>query len=103
MTKRRRPTFSPEFRLEVAQQVVDSGRSIREVSEAFGVSKSTVDNWAKQLKNQSNGKPNTGAPLTPEQLRIRELERKIKNLEEDNLILKKASALLMRDSIKGFR
>ncbi|MGA4605136.1 hypothetical protein [Pseudoalteromonas maricaloris] len=30
MTKRTRPTYSPEFRLEVAQQVVDEQRSVRD-------------------------------------------------------------------------
>jgi transposase len=42
-------------------------------------------------------------PMTPDQVKIRELERKIKRLEEDNTILKKASALLMQDSLKGSR
>ena len=103
MSKRTRPTYSPEFRLEVAQEVVDNGRSVRDVSDALGLGKSTVDKWARQLKNERNGTLSTATPLTPDQLRIRELERLNKRLEEDNEILKKASALLMRDSIKGFR
>lgn len=103
MTKRNRPTYSPEFRLEVAQQVVDAGRSIRDVAESLGLGKSTVDKWARQLRNERNGNLSSATPLTPDQLRIRELERKLKTLEEDNLILKKASVLLMQDSIKGFR
>ena len=28
MTKQTRPTYSPEFKLEVAQQVVDMGRPV---------------------------------------------------------------------------
>lgn len=40
--------------------------------------------------------------MTPDQLKIRELERKTKRLEGDNDILKKALALLMQGSIKGF-
>lgn len=103
MTKRTRPTYSPEFRLEVAQQVVDEGRSIREVADSMGLGKSSVDKWAKQLRQERNGRLSSATPLTPEQLRIRELERKVRLLEEDNLILKKASALLIQDSIKGTR
>ena len=103
MSKRTRPTYSPEFRLEVAQEVVDKGRSVREVADSLGLGKSTVDKWARQLKEERNGKLSSATPLTPDQLRIRELERKIKQLEGDNEILKKASALLMQDSIKGFR
>jgi len=103
MTKRTRPTYSPEFRLEVAQEVVDRDRSVRDVADSLGLGKSTVDKWARQLKQERNGILSTATPLTPDQLKIRELERKIKLLEGDNEILKKASALLMQDSIKGFR
>tara|TARA_Y100000780_G_C13534593_1_gene359003 strand:+ start:72 stop:383 length:312 start_codon:yes stop_codon:yes gene_type:complete len=103
MSKRTRPTYSPEFRLEVAQEVVDQGRSIRDVSESLGLGKSTVDKWARQLKQERGGTLSSATPLTSDQLKIRELERKIKLLEGDNEILKKASALLMQDSIKGFR
>lgn len=103
MTKRNRPTYSPEFRLEVAQQVVDAGRSIRDVSDSLGLGKSTVDKWARQLRNERGGHLTSATPLTADQIKIRELERKLRISEEDNLILKKASALLMFDSIKGFR
>lgn len=103
MTKRSRPTYSPEFRLEAAQQVIDAGRSVRDVAESLGLGKSTVDKWVRQLRNERGGKLSSATPLTPDQIRIRELERKLRILEEDNQILKKASALLIQDSIKGFR
>lgn len=103
MTKRSRPTYSPEFRLEAAQQVVDAGRSVRDVAESLGLGKSTVDKWVRQLRNERGGQLSSATPLTPDQIRIRELERKLRILEEDNQILKKASALLIQDSIKGFR
>ena len=103
MIKQSRPTYSPEFRLEAAQQVVDAGRSVRDVSESLGLGKSTVDKWVRQLRNERGGNLSSAIPLTPDQIRIRELERKLRILEEDNQILKKASALLMQDSIKGFR
>ncbi|MFO6425534.1 transposase [Motilimonas sp. KMU-193] len=103
MSKRTRSTYSPEFRLEVAQEVVDNGRSVREVAESLELGKSTVDKWARQLKEERNGNLSSAMPMTPDQVKIRELERKIKRLEEDNTILKKASALLMQDSLKGSR
>ncbi|ETE38763.1 transposase ISPsy12, partial [Escherichia coli LAU-EC9] len=42
-------------------------------------------------------------PITPEQQRIRELEKQVRRLEEQNTILKKATALLMSDSLNGLR
>lgn len=103
MAKQTRPKYSPEFRLEVAQQVVDEHHSVRYVAEAMGLGISTVDKWARQLRQERQGNLSSATPLTPNQLKIRELERKLKRLEEDNDILKKASALLMQDSINGLR
>jgi transposase len=103
MSKRTRPTYSPEFRLEVAQEVVDKGRTIKDVSESLGLGNSTVDKWARQLKQERKGQFSNATPMTPDQFKIRELERKIKRLEGDNDILKKASALLIQDSLKGLR
>ena len=99
MSKRTRPTYSPEFRLEVAQEVLDNNRRVREVSQSLGLGNSTVDKWVRQLKQERSGKLSGATPLTPEKLKIRELERKINRLEGDNQILKKATALLMQDSI----
>ena len=57
----------------------------------------------KQLKSERQGMSPKASPLTPEQQKIRELERKIKRIEEEKVILKKATALLMSDSLNNSR
>jgi transposase len=54
MNRRTRLTYSPEFRLEAAQLVVNQGRSTREAAEAMGVGKSTMDKWVCQLRQEHN-------------------------------------------------
>ncbi len=103
MSKRTRPTFSPEFRLEAAQLVVDQSYSIRDAAQAMGVGKSTMDKWVRQLRSEREGKPPQGTPMTPDQQRIRELEKQLRRVEEEKEILKKATALLMSDSMRGSR
>ena len=103
MTTRKNRNFSPEFRLECAQLIVDQGYSTREAAEAMNVGKSTIDKWARQLRAERDGKPNTGAPLTPDQKRIKELEKQLRRVEMEKDILKKATALLMSDSMNGLR
>ena len=103
MSKRTRRTFSAEFRLEAAQLVVDQGRSIREAAQAVGVGHSTMDKWVRQLREERQGNSPKAAPMTPEQVRIRELEKELKRIKEDNDILKKATALLMSDSLNSSR
>ncbi|ENM5732176.1 transposase [Vibrio mimicus] len=49
-TKRTRRVFSPEFKLEAAQLVVDQGYSVVEAANAMNVSKSAMDKWVRQVK-----------------------------------------------------
>jgi transposase len=77
MTKRTRLNFTAEFRLECAQSVVDKDYSVLETAKAM--------------------------PLTPDQLEIRALKKRIARIEEEKEILKKATALLMSDSLNSSR
>ncbi len=103
MNRKSRPNFSPEFRLESAQLVVDHGYSIREACEAMNVSKSSMEKWVRQLKQERSGDSPKASPMTPEQRRIRELERQVKRLETEKTILKKGMALLMSDELNNIR
>ncbi|PMG02930.1 transposase [Vibrio breoganii] len=103
MTKRTRRTFSPEFKLESAQLVVDQGYTVVEAAKAMNVSKSAMDKWVRQLKQERQGVTPKASPLTPEQIEIRELKKRIAELEEHNEIIKKATALLMSDSLNTSR
>jgi transposase-like protein len=98
MRSKTRRTFSPEFCFESAQLVVDQNYSIREAATAVGVGHSTMDKWVKQLRGERNGITPKASAMTPDQQRIKELEKKIRRIEEHNEILKKATALLMSDS-----
>ncbi len=101
MTKRTRRLFSAEFKLETAQLVIDQNYSVTEAAQAMNVGKSTMDKWVRQLKQERQGKAAKASPMTPEQIEIRELKRKLARLEEHNEILKKATALLMSDSLNN--
>ncbi|MFT5312067.1 MAG: transposase [Paraglaciecola sp.] len=103
MTKKTRPTFSPEFRLETAQLVVDQSYTHQEAAKAMGVGYSTLSKWVKQLREERAGKTPAAMPMTPEQLEIRELKKRIERIEMEKEILKKATALLMSDSLNNSR
>ncbi|WP_026960326.1 IS3 family transposase, partial [Aliagarivorans taiwanensis] len=90
--KNTRPTFSAEFKLEAAQLVTKQGYSVAEAASAMGVSDSAMRKWVNQLRQEKQGVSPKGSPLTPEQQRIRELEKKLRRIEEENTILKKATA-----------
>lgn len=103
MTRKRRPNFSPEFKLESARLVVDQNYSVRQAAEAVNVSSTSMDKWARQLREERNGTSSMPNALTPEQRKIQELEKHIKRIETEKEILKKATALLMSDSLNNLR
>lgn len=100
----KKPSFTTEFKLESAALVIDQGYSIKEASQAVGVSDSAMRTWVTQLKKERGGETPVGRKaLTPDQQKIQQLQLQIKRLEQENEIIKKATALLMSDSLKSFR
>jgi len=101
MTGRNRCNFSPEFRLQAAQLVLDQRYTVTAAATAMNVGKSTMDKWVRQLKEERAGKSPTASPMTPEQIEIRELKKRLQRVEMERDILKKATALLMSDSLNS--
>lgn len=101
MAKKSRKNFSPEFRLETAQLVLDHGYTHEEAAKAMSVGYSTIGKWVKQLREERQGQAPKAAPMTPEQIEVRELKKKIERIELEKEILKKATALLMSDSLNN--
>ncbi|MCN5642628.1 IS3 family transposase [Escherichia coli] len=89
MNKKTKRTFTPEFRLECAQLIVDKGYSYRQASEAMNVGSTTLESWVRQLRRERQGIAPSATPVTPDQQRIRELEKQVRRLEEQNTIFKK--------------
>lgn len=84
MKKQKRRNFSPEFRLEVAQLVLDQGYTHEDAAQAMDVGISTVGKWAKQLREERQGQTSKAAPMTPEQIEIRALKKRIERIELEN-------------------
>lgn len=102
MKRRPKRNFSPEFRLEAAQLVVDQNYKIREAAEAMNVGISTMDKWVRQLRLERGGESPKATPMTPDQLRIRQLEKRIREVEMEKDILKKATACQHQLKMSGF-
>ena len=99
MTKKR-PSFTPEFKQEAASLVLDKDYSIAEASTAMGVGNTALRRWVEQLKAERVGTTPKAKAITVDQQTIQALQARIKKVEWENDILKKATALLMSDSIK---
>lgn len=87
--------YSPEFREQAAKLVVEGQRSIAEVAREYVLGETTLGNWVKKYrKEHAEDEP----PLElPERARLRELERRNRELEMENAFLKKAVAYFAKE------
>lgn len=77
----KRRNFSAEFKRESAQLVLDQTYTVADAASAMNVGLSTMTRWVKQLRDERQGKTPKASPITPEQLEIRELRKKIQHIE----------------------
>ena len=87
--------YSPEFKEEAARKVVDNSLPIAQVAREIGVNDTTLGFWVKDYRKKMAGQP-LPADM-PDQERIRELERRNRELEMENAFLKKAAAYFARE------
>ena len=90
----RRRKFSPQFKGEAVQMVIETGRPIAEVARDLGVVAQTLGNWVAAWRD-ANPVPERG--LSPvERARVTELEEENRRLRMENEFLKKAAACFAR-------
>ncbi|MGH3577428.1 MAG: IS3 family transposase [Mycobacterium sp.] len=85
-------TFTPEFREEAARMVVETSRAIADVARELGISETSLGSWVKAYRDKHAA--DEPALQVSERARLRELERKTRGLEMENLFLKKAAGVL---------
>jgi transposase len=90
-----RPPYPDEFRRE-AVGLLRSGRSIPDVAESLGVSQQTLRNWSKQEQADRGERQDTLSSAEREELR--ELRKRVRRLEQERDILKRATALFARET-----
>jgi len=95
-TSLNRRRFNDDLKLQVVRLVRDQKIPAVQVCRDFNISSSSLHRWLSQYDAERDGRAGTGAPITPEQRRIRELERENRSLRQDVEILKKASAFFAR-------
>ena len=89
-----RRKFSPQFRAEAVQMVLETGKPIAEVARDLGIGDGTLGNWVNAWRRAH---PEPEQQLTPvERVRVSELEEENRRLRMENEFLKKAAAFFAR-------
>lgn len=93
--------ISTEFKRECVELILVHGYKHKDAAKAMGVGLSSIQRWVSQYKKEQSGHTPKPTALTPEQQRIQELERQVKQLQSDNQLLKKASAFFAMEMNNG--
>jgi transposase-like protein len=90
----RRRRFSPQFKAEAVQMVLETGKPIAVVARDLGVNDGTLGSWVKAWRDAN---PEPESELSPvERARMKELEEENRRLRMENEFLKKATAFFAR-------
>ncbi len=88
MSNKRRK-FSPQFKAEAVQMVLETGKPIAEVARDLGVHNGALGNWV-TVWHRDN--PDPALDVSPvERARVSEMEAEIRRLRMENEFLKKAA------------
>ncbi|MFD5513395.1 transposase [Streptomyces sp. NPDC127051] len=83
--------YTPEFREEAVQIALRSSKTISETAREMDLNPETLRGWVKRYKKRNE--PPADAELTlSERARLKQLERRIREVEMENVFLKKAAA-----------
>src|SRR5919112_744363 len=92
--------YSKEFRDDVVNVARgrEPGQTIKQIAADFGVAESCLPNWLRQADVEDGLKPGTTAAENAE---LRDAKRRIRLLEQENEVLRRAAAYLSQANLPG--
>jgi transposase-like protein len=92
--------FPKEFREDVVRVARnrEPGQSLKQIAADFGIAESCLRNWMRQADVEDGLKPGTTGAENTE---LREARKRIRLLEQENEVLRRAAAYLSQANLPG--
>ena len=97
MKKRTRRSFTKEYKAEVVELIRKSGKNVGAVARDLDLTETAVRRWLAQADVDLGTGP-AGALTTAEREELAALRKRVKTLEMEREILKKATAFFAKES-----
>lgn len=92
-----RKGFTEEFKADAVNLVLEQGYSVTQAAKALGVGETALRRWLGDRQPKAAPLVAKPANLSPDQERIRELERQVARLERERDILKKSTTFFVKE------
>ena len=93
-----RKKYSKEFKLDAVSLVLEQDYSRAEAARRLGINAHMLGRWVKEHQTDEGQAFRGNGKLTPEQEQIKKLESKVKRLEMERDLLKKATAFFAAET-----
>jgi transposase len=87
--------YTPEFKEQAVRKVIDNSLPIAQVARELDINDTTLGFWVKDYRKKHATDPLPAG--MPDSERVRELERRCRELEMENAFLKKAAAYFAKE------
>ena len=95
--KKIKPNYTKEFKMDVVKYYQEHEETQSEVAKKFGIHPTSIKNWIRETEKYSSDNAFVGSgKLHKEDEELRKLKRELKDIQEENEILKKAMAIFSR-------
>jgi transposase-like protein len=98
MSRRKRRTFSAEFKREAVGLTKVGDRGVGQVAKDLDLTETALREWVKKAEDELETQQPGGALTAAEREELLKLRKQVKRLEMDREILKKAAAFFARES-----
>jgi transposase len=89
--------YSKKFKEEAVKRVIEQNQSRAQVARELGIADGTIRSWVR-IYQEDTGQPFVGSGnLRDKDDELRKLKKEVKDLKEQNEILKKATAIFAKD------
>ena len=95
---RNRKKYTQEFKRDAVSLVTEQGYSYAEAGRSLGINTNMLSRWKREQEAQGEHAYPGNGRMTPEQQRIRELEKQNRRLQMERDILKKATTFFAKES-----
>ena len=97
MAKRKRRKFSPQFKAETVRLCETGDRTVSQVAKDLDLTETAVRDWVKRA-DVEDPTTSTDALTSAERGELHELRKRVKRLEMEREILKKATAFFAKEN-----